>query len=103
MGSIRDFFNGYFDREVTIHPKEWDTEFVRRFKLFLEENYGARFSETESVGPVGSQDFTIMPFTIGNSQLRLQAETYMGISIVGPTKIVDEIISHYKNIGEDFN
>jgi hypothetical protein len=101
MDTIRNFFKGYFNYEVSIHPKEWDVEFVKRFKLFLQEHYGARFSDTESIGPVGSQDITIMPFIIGNSQLRLQAETYMGISIVGPAKIVNEIVSHYKNRGED--
>lgn len=101
MGSIRNFFKGYFDREVTIHTKEWDKDFVKRFKRFLEEHYGARFSEPENVGPVGSQDITFVPFTIGDKKLRLQAETYMGISIIGPSKIVDEIVSHYKNSGGD--
>jgi len=99
MGSIRNFFKGSFDREVIIHSKEWDVEFVKRFRHFLEEHYGAQFSETESVGPVGSQDITLMPFTVGDSQLRLQAETYMGISIVGPSKIVDEIVTHFKGGG----
>jgi hypothetical protein len=101
MSQIRNFIKGSFDSEITIHPKEWDEDFVRGFRKFLVDHYGAIFSETENIGPVGSQDFTIMPFAIGKIQLRLQAETYMGISIVGPTKLVNEIVAHFKEAGLD--
>lgn len=93
MSLINDYFKGDFDAEVTIHPQEYDTDFVVKLRRMLEAHFEAGFSKPEHIGPVGSQEFMFLQFNIGRDSLLLKTETYMGISLIGPSPIVNTIVS----------
>jgi hypothetical protein len=81
---------------VTVHNPEGDAEYVARLHDFLVSEYGARFDEDRSYGPVGSQVINVWPFAIGDARLQILEETYMGIQLQGPEEWVGRIVAALK-------
>jgi hypothetical protein len=81
---------------VTVHVPEGDAEYVALLHDFLVREYGARFDEDKTYGPVGSQVINVWPFAIGDARLQILEETYMGIQLQGPKELVDGIVAALK-------
>jgi hypothetical protein len=84
---------------VAVHSDENDSDFLRAFRGFLERDFEAIFLEPTVLGPAGSQVITLLPFCIGDQELGLVIETYMGISLAGPSPLIEEVLRRFKSSG----
>ena len=85
-------------KEVQLNDKEDDAGFIQKFKALMEDKLKAVFDEPRTIGPVGSQITTIIPFKIGSAKLHLTSETFMGIKLTGPATAVNEINQVLKKV-----
>lgn len=80
--------NGQY-KTVVLGP-EWDEQLRKRVKSGLAK-MGAKLTDHSS-GLGGSQFVETFDFMVGAEKLRLEDETYEGLSVSGPTNLVDELV-----------
>ncbi len=77
-----------FDEEIILGP-EHDRELPMKLRSVLKNLGGVKLSQDWGVG--GSQEITTWVFQIGDQQVTVGTETYMGLSIRGPRELVERI------------
>ena len=78
-----------FDKpEVTIWDKEYDQAFLDRFADFLESGFHAEY-KGHYWGLWGAQEVSQWTLSIGDEEIVIMAETYMGLTLLGPKKLVN--------------
>jgi hypothetical protein len=70
---------------------EWDGALRKRLMALLEE-MGARAGDHQ-LGHAGSQDLETLEVTLDGKALRIEAETYIGLTLSGPRSLVEAIQS----------
>ena len=75
-------------KRITLGP-EYDAHLRSTLKNVLVE-LGAALSSSEW-GVVGSQELEQLEVEVGGSKLAVEAETYVGLSILGEPSLVDHI------------
>lgn len=75
-------------KTVTLGP-EWDNA-VRQTVARALKHIGAEVTG-DSWGVGGSQVLETLDVVIGDRTIRIEAETYMGLSLTGPADLVDRI------------
>lgn len=67
---------------------EYDDELITRLRELLKSE-GAVLKE-KLEGLAGSQEVHLYDFLIRGFDVKIEIETYMGVTIIGPTEIVDD-------------
>ena len=68
---------------------EWDNDLRGKLKEAL-NGLGAGITD-HSWGVVGSQEVETLDVIIGDSELHVEAETYLGLTLSGPPDLVDKV------------
>lgn len=79
------------NHKTVLLGSEGDNELRVHVKQALEK-MGAKYIDG-SWGLVGSQVIETFDFAIGEERLRLESETYIGLSLTGPADLVDKLSS----------
>ena len=80
--------NGPTDKTVTLGTETDNT--LRRALVRILKHMGAEATD-DSWALGGSQILETLDITIDGRALRIEAETYMGLSLTGPVDLVDRI------------
>ena len=62
---------------------------------FLKEMGATKINETEALA--GSQDYYLASFNINNSIITVEIETYIGITLNGPSELIRIIMDRINN------
>ena len=75
---------------------EWDSELLAKLRTVVEAS-GGEMAET-SWGVGGSQEVCEYQIDMPNGQLSAVSETYMGLSLRGPSNLVNEVATSLKKM-----
>jgi hypothetical protein len=76
------------DKSVVLGD-EWD-ESLRREVIGVLRELGATFSPHEC-GHAGSQELEVLEAIVGDQCVRVEAETYIGLTVSGPAELIDRL------------
>lgn len=79
-----------------IWPDEYDTSFLKKLDNFLTHEIGAA-RENNEWGLGVSQKVSRFKYKIADHQIMVKTESYMGISICGPERVVTKIVEKLRN------
>ncbi|PHR50040.1 MAG: hypothetical protein COA32_02590 [Fluviicola sp.] len=80
--------------KTVVLGNEYDSDLIERLKTVL-LNMNPELKERIE-GIAGSQDFIEYKFVFNGKELIINIETYVGISLKGPSKLVDSISNKVK-------
>lgn len=86
-------------REVTVHLGSELDEALHGRLLDVLRGLGARTEDGSSYSVAGSQEIQSVDLVIEGQSLRVQRETYVGLSISGPEDLVQGIREDVQNAG----
>jgi len=81
--------------ESIIIGDEYDNELINLLFIILKEMGAAKINETEAL--TGSQDYYLASFNINNSIITVEIETYIGITLNGPSELIRIIMDRINN------
>ncbi len=70
--------------------KEYDDELVKKLGLILKQEGAVLGNKLNGLS--GSQDYVSFELLVHGKEITIEIETYMGISITGSEKIVNELL-----------
>lgn len=83
------------DTKTIILGDEYDDLLIEKLKLILKNEGGTILSKNQDLG--GSQEINEYSILLNGIILKLEIETYIGISLTGPTNIIDFIVKKIDN------
>ena len=81
--------------ESIIIGDEYDNKLINLLFIILKEMGSTKINETEALA--GSQDYYLASFNINNSIITVEIETYIGITLNGPSELIRIIMDRINN------
>lgn len=81
----------HMDTRTVVLGPEWDQQLATRLRVVLRQ-LGAIEAGGEW-GVAGSQELLQSDWLIDSQRVRIEAETYIGLSISGPSAVLDRIVT----------
>ena len=81
--------------ESIIIGDEYDNKLINLLFIILKEMGDTKINETEALA--GSQDYYLASFNINNSIITVEIETYIGITLNGPSELIRIIMDRINN------
>ena len=80
--------------ESIVIGNEYDEKLIKSLFLILQEIGAVKKDESSAL--VGSQDYYLARYEVNNLILTVEIETYIGVTLSGPSNVVREISNKLK-------
>ncbi len=80
--------------ESIVIGNEYDEKLIKSLFLTLQEIGAVKKDESSAL--VGSQDYYLVRYEVNNLNLTVGIETYIGVTLSGPSNVVREISNKLK-------
>ena len=80
--------------ESIVIGNEYDEKLIKSLFLTLQEIGAVKKDESSAL--VGSQDYYLVRYEVNNLILTVEIETYIGVTLSGPSNVVREISNKLK-------
>ena len=80
--------------ESIVIGNEYDEKLIKSLFLTLQEIGAVKKDESSAL--VGSQDYNLTRYEVNNLILTVEIETYIGVTLSGPSNVVREISNKLK-------
>ena len=84
--------------ESIVIGNEYDEKLIKSLFLTLQEIGAVKKDESSAL--VGSQDYYLARYEVNNLNLTVEIETYIGVTLSGPSNVVREISNKLKRTAQ---